>query len=385
MMEQKGKIDKQRNLLHVGGVFVFLTVVALFFILGGGGDDESLVMADDAPEGLNTSLPDPDDLYASEGKLEAVRKEQSRVSMEKNQHLAQNSSFDMLNSMNAPKDEKTEPVNVDDLLSKIEDDEPVAQSEEPAPVKEEPRASRKNVSVAPARKKQESTKEDSLNALILTAKKEDALRRVRNQLGTHADSVLLGLGRSPEPKPIAVASENRVSTGSSRGNRGFKTENGQSVGVSDKGTISAVIHGEQKGVRSSSQVYIRLLEPVVINGTKIPASTNLIGSVVFSENRVMITTESIKFNGDLYPFRGTIYDQDGMRGLYTGENLANEVAKEGGQSAISGSDQRVSGGYSMVTKVTNTLIDGTKTVLEKAQRKKSVDLPANYKIFIKLE
>ncbi len=385
MAGQKSKIDKQRNLLHVGGVFVFLTVVALFFILGGGGDDESLVMADDAPAGLNTSLPDPDDLYASEGKLEAVRKEQSRVSMEKNQHLAQNSSFDMLNSLNAPKEEKTEPVNVDDLLSKIEDDEPAVQPEEPAPVKEEPRASRKNVSVAPAKKKQDLTREDSLNALILAAKKEDALRRVRNHLGTHADSVLLGLGRSPEPKPIAVASEKKVPVGNSRGNRGFKTESGQTAVGSDKGTISAVIHGEQKGVRSSSQVYIRLLEPVVINGTKIPASTNLIGAVIFSENRVMISTESIKFNGDLYPFRGNVYDNDGMRGLYTGENLANEVAKEGGQNAISGSDQRVSNGYGMVSKVTNTLIDGTKNVLEKAQRKKSVDLPANYKIFIKLE
>ena len=32
MVEQKSKNDKQRNLLQVGGVFVFLTVVALFFI-----------------------------------------------------------------------------------------------------------------------------------------------------------------------------------------------------------------------------------------------------------------------------------------------------------------------------------------------------------------
>ena len=99
MVEQKSKNDKQRNLLQVGGVFVFLTVVALFFILGGGDEDESLVMADDSSAGLNTSLPDPDDVYASEGKFEAVRKEQSRVSMEKSQQLAQNSSFDMLNTI----------------------------------------------------------------------------------------------------------------------------------------------------------------------------------------------------------------------------------------------------------------------------------------------
>lgn len=382
MVEQKSKIDKQRNLLQVGGVFVFLTVVALFFILGGGSGDESLAVADDSPTGLNTSLPDPDDVYASEGKFEAVRKEQSRISMEKNQHLAQNSSFDMLNSLNAPREEKTKQVDVDDLLSKIEDDEPVSQLEESAPIKEEPRASGKT---SPSMKKTGTlSKEDSLNALIRKARREDALRRVRNGLGTHADSVLLGLNR-PAPKPAVRPLEERSVASVSQGRKGFKTEDAKSTRGSDKATIQAVIHGEQKGVRSSSQVFIRLLEPVTIKGTTIPASTNLIGSVVFSENRVMITTESIKFNGDLYPFRGTIYDQDGMKGLYTGENLANDMAKEGGQSAISGTDQHVSGGYNMVTKVTNTLIDGTKSVLEKTQRKKSVDLPANYKIFIKLE
>ncbi len=383
MVEQKSKMDKQRNLLQVGGVFVFLTVVALFFILGGGGDDESLAVADDSPSGLNTSLPDPDDIYASEGKFEAVRKEQSRVSMERNQHMAQNSSFDMLNSLNAPKEEQTEQVNVDDLISKIEDDEPVAQLEEPAPVKEEPRAAARPSSST--KKAGTFSKEDSLNALIQKARKEDALRRVRNGLGTHADSTLLGLYRAPAPKPVIRNVEERSTATVSHGRKGFKTENAKSAGRGDKATIQAVIHGEQKGVRSSSQVFIRLLEPVTIKGTTIPASTNLIGSVVFSENRVMISTESIKFNGDLYPFRGTIYDQDGMRGLYTGENLANDVAKEGGQGAISGADQHVSGGYNMVTKVTNTIIDGTKSVLEKTQRKKSVDLPANYKIFIKLE
>ena len=383
MVEQKSKNDKQRNLLQVGGVFVFLTVVALFFILGGGDEDESLVMADDSSAGLNTSLPDPDDVYASEGKFEAVRKEQSRVSMEKSQQLAQNSSFDMLNSLSAPREENTKQVDVDELLSKIEDEVSATPVEEPVPVKEE---SRTTVKTSSSMKKAGTvSKEDSLNALIQKARREDALRRVRNGLGSHADSVLLGLNGAPAPKPVIRNVEEKSAANVSQGRKGFKTDNDKSTGVGNKATIQAVIHGEQKGVRSSSQVYIRLLEPVTINGTTIPASTNLIGSVVFSENRVMISTESIKFNGDLYPFRGIIYDQDGMRGLYTGENLANDVAKEGGQNAISGADQHVSGGYNMVTKVTNTIIDGTKSVLEKTQRKKSVDLPANYKIFIKLE
>lgn len=382
MTEQKNKTEKQKNLLQVGGIFVFLTIVALFFILGGGGEDEVTTSVEESTSGLNTSLPDPDDVYASDGKLEAVRKEQSRMSMEKNQQLAQNSSFDMLNSLNAPKDERSKQVDVDELLSKIEDEVTADSPQDLAPTPKESSGSAGAVSSA---RTKGSNKLDSIDAAIRKSRMDDARRRVRNGLGSRADSALLGLNKTPAPKPVVRPVEERSTVNVSQGRKGFKTENAQSTGGGDKATIQAVIHGEQKGVRSSSQVFIRLLEPVTIKGTTIPASTNLIGSVVFSENRVMITTESIKFNGDLYPFRGTIYDQDGMRGLYTGENLANDVAKEGGQSAISGTDQHVTNGYSMVTKVTNTLIDGTKTVLEKAQRKKSVDLPANYKIFIKLE
>ena len=382
MAEPKSKIDKQRNLLQVGGIFVFLTVIALFFILGGGGEDDPVVSVDESPAGLNTSLPDPDDVYASEGKLEALRKEQSRMSMEKNQQLAQNSSFDMLNSLNAPKDEKSKQVDVDELLSKIEDevtaDSP--QDQTPTPTKE---SSGSAGAVSSARTKG-SNKLDSIDAAIRKSRMDDARPRVSNHLGTHADSVLLGLYVKPMPKPIVVVEKENSNEHAPQGEKAFPRDDINVKNVRKKGSIQAVIHGEQKNVHSSSQVYIRLLEPVTINGTTIPASTNLIGSVVFSENRVMITTESIKFNGDLYPFRGAIYDQDGMRGLYTGEQLVNDVAKESGKGAISESNQHFSGG-NMVTKVTNTIIDGTKTVLEKAQRRKSVDLPANYKIFIKLE
>lgn len=384
MVEQKSKNDKQRNLLQVGGVFVFLTVVALFFILGGGDEDESLVMADDSSAGLNTSLPDPDDVYASEGKFEAVRKEQSRVSMEKSQQLAQNSSFDMLNSLSAPREEKTEPVNVDDLLSKIEDEVTVdsPQDQTPTPTKESSGSAR---TVSSTRTKG-SSQLDSIDAAIRKSRMDDARRRVGNHLGTHADSVLLGLYVKPKPHPVAVVEEENSNEHAPQGEKTFNRDDINVKNDRKEGSIQAVIHGEQKNVHSSSQVYIRLLEPVTINGTKIPANTIVVGSVTFSDNRVNVTTNSITYKGNLYPFKGVVFDKnDGGVGLYTGENLANEVAKEGGQSAISGSDQRVSGGYSMVTKVTNTLIDGTKTVLEKAQRKKSVDLPANYKIFIKLE
>lgn len=102
MTVQKGTRDKQKGLMQMGGVFVFITVIALFFILDLGDKEEPQRVADVAEEGLNTNLPDPNDVYRSGGKMEAVRKEHARLDGEMSQRKAQNASFDMLASLCAP-------------------------------------------------------------------------------------------------------------------------------------------------------------------------------------------------------------------------------------------------------------------------------------------
>lgn len=368
----KSKLDKQKGLLQIGGVFVFLTVVALFFIIGDGFGGDSEVAEERASVGLNTDLPDPDDVYASRGKLEAVRKEQSRVDMEKNRRLAQNSSFDMLNSLNAPKSEEVEPVDVDKLLGEpeaIEQPEPepeVVSSSEPDKPSVKIYSSSRSSSAKPAQFPQKNSDDEERAALRLASAK----RRVDRHIGTHEDSLLLGLVKdrvADEPSAVPGGGFNGI---------------GASGQFLNRNKISAVIHGEQRNVRTSSQVKLRLMDPVVINGVVIPKNTFVVGTVSFGENRVEITTEKIRYNGELFPFNGTIYDVDGMKGLYAGDNLLNDMARKSGEGAMSESDYNRKTPVGIVSRVGRTVADETKKVVEKRQRLEKVDLPANYGVYI---
>ncbi len=372
----KSKIDKQKGLLQVGGVFVFLTVVALFFILGDGFGDGSEEMAETVTTGLNTELPDPDDVYASRGKLEAVRKEQSRVDMERNRHLAQSSSFDMLNSLSAPKDDKIEPVDVDKLLgesgTEVDAAEPEPQPQpapEVAPVQVKPSAKSSSASRASSAKPAQPSTTNWLDEGKEERRIASAKRRIDRHIGTHEDSLLLGLAEEKKAPAKSIASKG-----------GFNGINEQQQ-LYGRTQIRAVIHGEQKNVRASSQVKLRLLESVTVNGVVIPKNTFVVGKVTFGENRVDITTEKINYNGDLYAFNGTVYDMDGMKGLYAGDNLLNDVAKKSGEGALSESDFSTSR-TGIISRTGQTIVDGTKMVIQKRQRLDKVDLPANYEVYI---
>lgn len=375
MKEQKSSRDKQKGMLQVGGVFVFLTVVAIYFILGGSVNEPNVADAEEQSSGLNMEIPDPDDEYASTGKLDAVHREQSRVNRERSRQLAQSSSFDMLNSLSAPVKDTAEKIDVDALLSKIEDDEPVQEAEER--VEEDKSSQPQRVPATSARAGKHRSSVDSLDMEIRRTRREDAMRRVRNGLGTKKDSLLLGLKKKEEKENV----EDRIVANNSQS--GFIGIGSQQKSR-EKNTISAVIHGEQKGVRSSSQVKLRLLEDVVIDGVKIPKNTCVIGTVSFGDTRVDITTESINYNGDLLPFHGTIYGTDGEKGMYTGENLVSDVARKSSETAVSESRYKVTSSNSVIG-IGRDILDDGKKVVEKWQRKDKVDLPANSKVYIKLK
>lgn len=379
----KSKVDKQKALLQIGGVFVFLTVVALFFIIGAefGGDTD--MVEESASSGLNTNLPDPDDVYASRGKLEAVRKEQSRVDMERNRRLAQNSSFDMLNSLNAPKKEEVEPVDVDKLLGNAEEIQPaeLEVSPEPEHAKQVYKSSASRASsyassrpvsdkaVQPAPKTKSMDDEERMALRVASAK-----RRVDRHIGTHEDSLLLGLAMDYEEERSPNAAD--VS---------FNNLGGKQQQTRGKTQISAVIHGEQKNVRTSSQVKLRLLEPVMIGGVMIPKNTFVFGKITFGDSRVEIQTENIRYNGEIFSFNGNVYDKDGRMGLFIGDNLANEMKTESEKDVLSENESYYrSSNTNFISNVGRTVKRGTQKVLEKRQRLDKVDLPANYEVYIDL-
>ena len=173
----------------------------------------------------------------------------------------------------------------------------------------------------------------------------------------------------------------KVKSGSS-GKGGFKTMGGSSS-ATQKGSIRAVVHGEQKNITASSQVKLRILDPIEVDGFSIPKNTIILGQASFRENRVNITIENIAYNNNVYPFRGTIYDQDGFQGIYFPDNLVNDVKKEAGSETTSSADIKLGSLSGIVSTGANAIVNATKSATSGAIRETKVTLPANYKLIIK--
>lgn len=183
-------------------------------------------------------------------------------------------------------------------------------------------------------------------------------------------------------EPIVKQTNNEVVEQNIPAN-GFKPLNKQTT-MSDKGCIQAVIHNEQRNVTSSSQVKLRILDPIHINGTTIPANTVIIGMASFNKNRVHINIDNIVYNNNVYPFRGTIYDRDGAQGIYFPENLVDDVKTESSGEAINNTDVSFGNLPGLISTGAHAITEATRNALNNTVREPKVTLTTNYKLIIKM-
>lgn len=91
--------------------------------------------------------------------------------------------------------------------------------------------------------------------------------------------------------------------------------------------IRAAVHFEQI-VKSSSVVKFRLLDPISTEGFTIPVNTIFYGEASLSQERVKIKLNNIFYNSKLYPFQYTLFDSDGIEGIYVPGLLIHDATKE---------------------------------------------------------
>jgi hypothetical protein len=98
--------------------------------------------------------------------------------------------------------------------------------------------------------------------------------------------------------------------------------------------IRAAIHFEQI-VKNSSVVKFRILDPINVEGITIPVNTIFYGEASISQERVKIKLNNIFYNSKLYPFQYTLYDSDGIEGIYVPGMLVHDATKEAKENIIS--------------------------------------------------
>lgn len=101
----------------------------------------------------------------------------------------------------------------------------------------------------------------------------------------------------------------------------------------NQNAIEAVIH-ETQTIVNGSTVKLRLVNDVYINGVLIPKENFVFGTAALNGERLAITINSIRYKNSLFPVEISVYDMDGMNGIYIPGAIARDVAKQSSDRAV---------------------------------------------------
>lgn len=151
--------------------------------------------------------------------------------------------------------------------------------------------------------------------------------------------------------------------------------------------IRASIYGDQIIV-SGSVVKMRLLEPLWVGGTEIPANTIFSGTAVLGSSRLNIIVKNMQYGKYITPVTFTIYDSDAIEGLNLPNNMKADAARKMEQGLLQGVQLPISSIGTVTSEVTSAITATTqvaKQILNQSLSQVKVHLKANYQLFIKEE
>nr|WP_315200690.1 conjugative transposon protein TraM [uncultured Flavobacterium sp.] len=105
--------------------------------------------------------------------------------------------------------------------------------------------------------------------------------------------------------------------------------------VSDEiqNSVEAVIH-ETQTVVDGSTIKLRLSNDVFIQGLSIPKNSFLFGIVSVKGERLAIKISNIKYRNSIFPVELSVYDLDGVNGIYIPGAINRDVAKASADRSI---------------------------------------------------
>lgn len=102
---------------------------------------------------------------------------------------------------------------------------------------------------------------------------------------------------------------------------------------SQPNAIQAVIH-ETQIIVNGSIVKLRLSNDINLQGTVIPKNTFLYGTASLKGERLEVKVDNIQFRNSIFPVELTIYDLDGISGIYIPGAINRDVAKASAERSI---------------------------------------------------
>jgi Conjugative transposon, TraM len=90
----------------------------------------------------------------------------------------------------------------------------------------------------------------------------------------------------------------------------------------------SIIIPESQTIVSGSTVRLQLNEPAMIAGIEVPAFQYVYGTAMLSNERLKVQVRSIRVGNNILPVDLSIYDMDGMEGLFVPGSISRDVSKQ---------------------------------------------------------
>lgn len=103
--------------------------------------------------------------------------------------------------------------------------------------------------------------------------------------------------------------------------------------ITDQNSVEAVIY-EKQVVVNGSTVKLRLSNPIFINGVLIPKDNFLFGIASLKGERLTIKINSFRYRNSIFPVDLSVYDMDGLEGIYIPGAINRDVAKASADRSI---------------------------------------------------
>lgn len=145
--------------------------------------------------------------------------------------------------------------------------------------------------------------------------------------------------------------------------------------------IEAVV-SETQTLVNGGIIKLRVLDDVYVNGFYIPANTFVFGKGSLAGERLSVGINSIRYQDILLPVALSVFDMDGMDGIYVPGAITRDVAKQSSDNALQ-SIALNSFDPSIGTQAASAGIETAKNLINKKIKLVRVTVKAGYRVLLK--
>lgn len=147
-----------------------------------------------------------------------------------------------------------------------------------------------------------------------------------------------------------------------------------------KNALQAAVH-ETQTIVNGSVIKLRLNTDITLQGTAIPKNTFLYGMASLKGERLEIKIENLQHNGSIFPVQLSVYDMDGIEGIYIPGAINRDAAKASADRSIQ--TLGLTGiSDSWGTQAAGMGIEAAKSLMSKKVKLIKVVVKAGYKVLL---